>query len=71
MHETEDTQSWRTAQPWGMGWGGRREGVQDRGHMYTHGWFTPFMYGKNHNTVISLQLKSINLKKDYIYKTYL
>ena len=31
--------------------------VQDREHMYTHGWFMS-MYGKNHyNTVISLQLK--------------
>ena len=26
-------------QRWGMGWGGRWEGVQDEGHMYTHSWF--------------------------------
>ena len=33
------------------GMGGRWEGVQDRGHMYTHGWFMS-MYGKSHyNTV--------------------
>ena len=25
--------------PWRMGWGGRWEGVQDGGHMYTRGWF--------------------------------
>ena len=37
--------------PRGMGWGGRWEGFQDGGHMYTHGWFMS-MYGKNHyNTV--------------------
>ena len=23
-------------QPWGMGWGGSMEGVQDGGHMHTH-----------------------------------
>ena len=45
-------------QPWGMDgeWGGR--GVQDGGHMYTHGWFMS-MYGKNlqYCKVITLQLK--------------
>ena len=42
--------------PWGMGCGGGGRGVQDRGHMYTHGWVM-WMYGKNHcNKVISLQL---------------
>ena len=35
--------------PWGMGWGGR--GVQDGGHMYTHGWFMS-MYGKNHCNIV-------------------
>jgi len=35
--------------PWGMGWGGR--GVQDAGHVYTHGWFMS-MYGKNHYNII-------------------
>ena len=37
-------------QPWGMAWGGRLKGVQDGGHMYTHGWFMS-MYGNNHNIV--------------------
>ena len=34
-------------QPWGMGGGGRRERVQDGGHMYTYGRFMS-VYGKNH-----------------------
>ena len=34
--------------PWGMGWG---EGVQDGGHMYTHGWFMS-MYGKNYYNIV-------------------
>ena len=33
--------------PWRMGWGGRWEGVQDGGHMYTCGWFMS-MYGGNY-----------------------
>ena len=28
-----------------------RAGVQDRGHMYTHGWFM-LMYGKNHYNIV-------------------
>ena len=36
--------------PWGVGWGGRWEGDQDREHMYTHGWFMS-MYGKNHYNI--------------------
>ena len=36
--------------PWEMGWGGRWRGVQDGGHMYTHGWFM-WMYGKNHHNI--------------------
>ena len=44
-------------QRWGMGWEGGGSGVQDGGHMYTHGWLMS-MYGKNHyNIIISLQLK--------------
>ena len=61
--------------PWGMGWGGQWEVVQDEGHMYTHGWFVS-MYGKSHyNIVISLQLnkliflKMVN-KKFLINKTW-
>ena len=36
---------------WGMGWGGRLEGVQDGGYMYTHGWFMS-MYGKNQYNIV-------------------
>ena len=36
--------------PRGMGWGGRREGVQDGEHMYTRGGFM-LIYGKN-NTIL-------------------
>ena len=61
--------------PWGMGWGGQWEVVQDEGHMYTHGWFVS-MYGKSHyNIVISLQLnkliflKMVN-KKFLVNKTW-
>ena len=36
------------------------EGVQEGGHIYTHGWLKS-MYGEDHhNIVISLQLKYIN-----------
>ena len=38
-------------QPWGMGWGERWEGIQDGGHMYTHGWFMS-MYGKNQYNIL-------------------
>ena len=41
--------------PWGdpEGWDGEGGGsrVQDRGHMYTHGWFMS-MYGKNHYNIV-------------------
>ena len=36
--------------PRGMGWGGGGRGVQDGGHMYTHGGFMS-MYGKT-NTIL-------------------
>ena len=51
MHETgrSGPVHWDDPEGWdgeGGGWG-----VQDRGHMHTHGWFMS-MYGKNHyNTV--------------------
>ena len=35
---------------WLDGDGGGR-GVQDGGHMYTHGWFM-WMYGKNHHNIV-------------------
>ena len=38
-------------QPWGMGWRERWEGIQDGGHMYTHGWFMS-MYGKNQYNIL-------------------
>ena len=38
-------------QPWGMGWGGRWEGLQDGVHMYSHGWFMS-VYGKNHHNIV-------------------
>ena len=42
----------------------KTRGVQDGGHMYTHGRLM-WMYGKNHcNTVISLQLKQNKQKKN-------
>ena len=56
MHETV-LRAGALGRPWGLGWGGRWEGVQDGEHMYTHGWFMS-MYGQNHySIVISLQLK--------------
>ena len=36
---------WDDPEGWDVEGGGR--GVQDGGHMYTHGWFMS-MYGKNH-----------------------
>jgi len=45
---------WDNPEEWDGEGGGR--GVQDGGHMYTHGWFMS-MYGKNHHSiVINLQL---------------
>ena len=60
MHDTGRSGPvfWDNPEGWDGEGGGR--GVQDGGHMHTHGWFMP-MYGKNHyNIVISLQLKLIN-----------
>ena len=56
MHETECSGlvHWDDPEGWDGEGGGR--GVQDGEHMYTRGWFMS-MYGKNHNIVISLQLK--------------
>ena len=46
---------WDNTEGWGGEGGGK--GVQEGGHMCTHGWFM-LMYGKNHhNIVISFQLK--------------
>ena len=50
MHEAEHSKLELRDNPeeWGGEEGGRR--VQDREHMYNHGWFM-WMYGKNHNIV--------------------
>ena len=55
MHEIGHSKPvhWDDPEGWDREGGGT--GVQDGGHMYTHGWFIS-MYGKNHyNIVISLQ----------------
>ena len=50
---------WDDPEGWDGEGGGR--GLQDGGHMCTHGWFM-WIYGKNHyNIVISFQLKWISL----------
>ena len=58
VHETGHSKPvhWDNPEGWGGEGGG---GVQDGGHMYTHGWFMS-MYAKTHNKVISLQLKYNN-----------
>ena len=64
MHETgcSGPVHWDDAEGWDGEGGGR--GVQDGGHVYTHGWFMS-MYGKNHHNIgISLQLKKIFLNTD-------
>ena len=55
MHEAGHSKPvlWDNPEAWGGEGGGK--GVQDGGHMCTHGWFMP-MHGKNHNIVIILQL---------------
>ena len=47
MHETGRSEPVHWDNP--EGWDG--EGVQDGGHMYTHGWFMS-MYGKNHHNIV-------------------
>ena len=51
MHETGCSGQVHWNDPEGLGGEGGGRGIQDGGHMYTHGWFMS-MYGKNHyNTV--------------------
>ena len=52
MHETGclGLVHWDDPEEWDGEWSGR--GVQDRGHMYTHGWFMS-MYGKNHYNIVN------------------
>ena len=51
MHETGHSGLVHWDDP--EGWDGERggKGVQDRGHMYTHGRFMS-MYGKNHHNIV-------------------
>ena len=51
MHETgrSGLVHWDDPEGWDGEGGGR--GVQDEGHMYTHGWLMS-MYGKNHYNII-------------------
>ena len=51
MHETgrSGLVHWDDPEGWGGEGGGR--GVQDGGHMYTHGGFM-LMYGKNHYNIV-------------------
>ena len=57
MHETGNSKPvhWDNPQGWDGEGGGK--GVQDGGHMYTHGWFM-LMYSKNHYNIVK-QLASI------------
>jgi len=49
MHETGHSKPvhWDNAE-W---WDGEGGGVQDGGHMYTHGWFMS-VYGENHHNIV-------------------
>ena len=51
MHETGCSRPvpWDDPEGWDGEGGGR--GIQDRGHMYTHGWFMS-MYGTNHYNIV-------------------
>ena len=49
MHETGHSKPVHWDNP--EGWDGEERGVQDGGHMYTHGWFMS-MYGKNHHNIV-------------------
>ena len=51
MHETgcSGLVHWDDPEGWDREGGGR--GVQDEGHMYTHGWFMS-VYGKNHYNIV-------------------
>ena len=53
MHESGHSGPghWNNAEGWDGEGGGR--GVQDGGHMYTHGWFM-WIYAKNHYNIINL-----------------
>ena len=59
----QGAQGWCTGMTQRDGMGKEVGGVQNGGHMYTHGGFMS-MYGKNHyNIVISLQLNKLKISK--------
>ena len=51
MHETESSGlvHWDDPEGWDGEGGGR--GIQDGGHMYTHGWFM-LVYGNNQHNIV-------------------
>ena len=51
MHETGCSGLVHWDDPEGWDREGGRRGVQDGGHMYTHGWFMS-VYGKNHYNIV-------------------
>ena len=51
MHETGHSKPVHWANPEVWDGEGAGSGVQDGGHMYTHGRFMP-MYGKNHHKIV-------------------
>ena len=53
MHETGNSKpvNWDNPEGWDGEGGG--SGVQDGGHMYSHGWFMS-MYGKKHHNIVKL-----------------
>ena len=55
MHETgcSGPVHWDDPEGWDEEGGGR--GVQDREHVYTHGWFIS-MHGKNHHSILAWRI---------------
>ena len=51
MHETGHSKLVHWDKPEGGDGEGGESGIQDGGHMYTHGWLMS-MYGKNHNNIV-------------------
>ena len=51
MHETRCSGLVHWDDPKGWDGEGGRRGIQDGGHMYTHGWFMS-MYGKTHHNIV-------------------
>ena len=63
----QETQTGALDQSRGVWWGGRwEEGSEKRGYMYTYGWFMLISGRKQQNSVIILQLKLTNRKKEMI-----